>query len=137
MERFAPQPPLPAAEVEDPPPPVYSSMENPPPPVYSNMENTPTPVYLYIGNSLNAAVIAFVGWLSWFFWKEGYVTPASCQANTTGAAVSLIADSIRKDLLAGACVFLMLNAIARACNAPAGTFSERLDKTRKGLLLVS
>ncbi|GFZ48956.1 hypothetical protein JCM24511_06705 [Saitozyma sp. JCM 24511] len=88
MERFAPQPPLPAAEVEDPPPPVYSSMENPPPPVYSNMENTPTPVYL-------------------------------------------------KDLLAGACVFLMLNAIARACNAPAGTFSERLDKTRKGLLLVS
>jgi hypothetical protein len=131
MERFAPQPPLPlpAADVEDPPQPVYSSMENPPPPVYSSMENTPPPVYLYIGNLFSAAAITLVGWLSWFFWKEGYVTQASSQAYLSSLT------EIRKDLLAGACVFLILNAIARAWNAPTGTFSERLDKTRKGLLL--
>lgn len=82
MERFGPLPPLPAADVEDSPPPVYS-----------NMENTPPPVYSYIGNLLNAAVITLVGWLSWFFWKEGYVTPASCQLKTTLAPVSRIADS--------------------------------------------
>ncbi|RSH90064.1 hypothetical protein EHS25_001397 [Saitozyma podzolica] len=51
------------------------------------------------------------GWLSWFFWKEG------------------------DDLWVGACLFLILNAITKAWNAPTGTFSERLDKTRKGLLL--